>query len=59
MVQPLLRISSVETLISGSNMVEFFVYAAYAICVATLLAILFCAVMVIFTLFREWLKSRK
>lgn len=59
MVLPLLRISSVETLISASNMVEFFVYAAYAICVATLLAILFCAVMVIFTLFREWLKSRK
>lgn len=40
-------------------MVEFFIYAAYAICVTTLLAILFCAVMVIFTLFREWLKSRK
>lgn len=58
MVQPLLRIFSVETLISGSNM-EFIIYSAYAICVATLLAILFCAVMVIFTLFREWLKSRK
>lgn len=40
-------------------MIEFLVYAAYAICVATLLAILFCAVMVIVSLYYNWLKSKK
>ena len=59
MVPPLLRISSAETLILASNMVEFLVYTAYAVCVLTLYAIIFCAMMVIFVLLREWLKSRK
>ena len=38
---------------------EFIVYSAYAICVATLIGILFMAVMVIVGLYYDWRKSRK